>query len=120
MRFESILPASFEFSTFNPDNLILVENEDGRVIIRAAHDNFSPRRKSFLIHQLAAEGYIPDRYEQFSEVAWDDGVVWVIDRSLIALGPGVKRRSGRLMRGLLVGGCLLLMLELLVAFLWAR
>jgi hypothetical protein len=115
-----MLPVSFEFSTFNPENLIHVENEAQRVLIHAAYDNFSPRRKSFLIRQLAAEGYIPDQYEHFSELAWDEGVVWVIDRSLIAIGPGVTRRSGRLMRRLLLGGCLLWVLELLVMFFWAR
>lgn len=120
MPTKTSLPVSFEFSTFNPENLILVENEPGRVLIRAAYDNFSPRRKSFLVRQLAAEGYIPDEYELFTEVAWNQGVVWVVDRSLITLGPEVRRRSGRFMRRLLIGSCLLLVVEMVVAFLWAR
>ncbi len=120
MRIESTLPVSFEFSTFNPENLVHIENEGERVLIRAAYDNFSPRRKSFLIRQLAAEGYIPDRFEHFTEQAWDPDVVWLVDRSLITIGPAVTRRSGQLMRRLLLGSCVLWLIELVVAFLWAR
>lgn len=120
MHVKATLPRSFEFSTFNPENLILVENEAERVLIRAAYNNFSPRRKAFLIRQLAAEGYIPDQYEQFSEMTWDTGVVWTVDRSLVALGAGVKERSGKLMGRLLMGASLLWVLELALTFLLAK
>ncbi len=112
MPVESILPPRFEISTHNPGNVIAVENEGRRVLIRAAYDNFSPRRKAFLIRQLAAEGYIPDAFEYFTEETTIPGLLWVIDRSLVSVGPEARRRSSRFMGRLLLGSCLLWLMEL--------
>ena len=81
------------------------------MLFRAAEDNFSERRKAFLIRQLAAEGYIPDVFEDFSEHSKTPGLVWVIDRSLLILRPEVRRRHSRFMRRLVLGGCLLWLVE---------
>ncbi len=111
MPVKSTLPSSVQFSTHNPPNLIVVENGEEQVIFRAAEDNFSERRKAFLIRQLAAEGYIPDIFEDFTEHAKTPGLVWVLDRSLLFIGPEARRRNSRFMRRLVVGGCLLWLLE---------
>jgi hypothetical protein len=108
--------APIQFSTHNPPNLIVIERARETVLIRAAQGNFSPRRKAFLIRQLAAEGYIPDQYEEFREYAPIEGLTWVIDRSLLFIGPEATRRTGRIMRGVLAGGCLLWLLEITLAF----
>jgi hypothetical protein len=108
---KSTLPASVQFTTHNPWNVIVVENHDDQVIFRAAHDNFSERRKAFLIRQLAAEGYIPDCFEQFTEQTRQSGLVWVVDSSLIYMGPEASRRCARFMRRLVLGGCLLWLIE---------
>jgi hypothetical protein len=110
VRYKS--PASFQFSTNNPQNLIVVEHQDDEVLFRAAYDNFSPRRKAFLIRQLAAEGYIPDCFEDFTELTAGAGLVWVIDRSLLNVAPEARQRCSRFMRRLMVGSGLLLLLEL--------
>jgi hypothetical protein len=109
---KATLPASVQISTHNPQNLIVVENETENVIFRAAYDNFSERRKAFLVRQLAAEGYIPDCFEEFTEYRPSSGLVWVIDRSLLFVAPEASRRCSRFMRRLVLGGCLLLVLEL--------
>jgi len=106
------------FSTHNPANLIVIERARDTVLIRAAQDNFSPRRKAFLIRQLAAEGYIPDRFEEFRENAPVEGLTWVIDRSLLFVGHEATQRTRRIMQRVLAGGCLLWLLELMVAFCW--
>ena len=115
---DSTLPSEFEMPTMNPANQIAVENNEDLVIIRAAYNNFSPRRKAFLIRQLAAEGYIPDRFEQVSEDEEHPGLLWVIDRSLLVIGPEAKRRLARFMNRLLLGSCLLWLMEM--ALLWGN
>jgi hypothetical protein len=116
----SISRAPIEFSTHNPENVILIEHHGDRVLFRAAHDNFAQRRKAFLIRQLAAEGYIPDRYERLTEEAWHPSLVWVVDRSLIRMGPEARRRVTSFMQRLLVGGCALWCLEVLLVLALAR
>ena len=113
-----VVYAPIEFSTHNPQNLIVVERKRETALTRAAQDNFSPRRKAFLIRQLAAEGYIPDQYEHFTEHAPLPGLTWVIDRSLLFVGPAAKRRTRRIMRRVIAGGCLLWLVEMALAFCW--
>jgi hypothetical protein len=110
--------APIEFSTHNPENLIIIENSGKVVIIRAAYDNFSPRRKAFLIRQLAAEGYIPDQFESYSEDEFCrlPGLIWTIDRSLLILSAEAIRHSTQFMQRLIMGSCLLWLLEMIVLF----
>ncbi len=112
MQTRSEFYAWFELSTHNPTNLVVIENQRKTVLVRAAHNNFSERRKAFLIRQLAAEGYIPDRYEYFTEEEPIAGVTWVIDRSLMFIGPEATRRTRRFMHRLIGTGCLALVLEM--------
>ena len=119
-RLQSSSLPPIEFSTNNPENVIVIENYGERVIFRAAHDNFSARRKAFLIRQLAAEGYIPGRYERLTEDDWDHSLTWVVDRSLIRMGPEAKRRVSRFMQRLIMGSCLLWCVEVLLVRFWAR
>ena len=118
MHARLIVYPPISFSTHNPRNLVVIEREGERVLIRAAQDNFSARRKAFLIRQLAAEGYIPDQYERFTEDAPVEGLTWVIDRSLLFIGAEATRRTRRIMRRVIAGGCLLWLLEITLAFWW--
>jgi hypothetical protein len=108
--------APIQFSTHNPQNLIVIERAKDTVLIRAAQDNYSARRKAFLIRQLAAEGYIPDQYEQYKEHAPVEGLTWVTDRSLLFVGSEATKRTRRIMQRVLAGGCLLWLLEITLAF----
>ena len=113
------LPQQTQFSTSNPENLILVENRGTRVLIRAARDNFSRPRKSCFIRELAAEGYIPGRYEGLTNLEVAGGVNWVIDHSWVETPSAVRRRTNRFMFRL-IGSSFLLWLALMVlAFLRA-
>src|SRR5262245_59392702 len=80
MRIEgrAVPPKRTEFRVRNPENVIVVENHQDFVAIRAAEDNFSTRRKLFFIRYLAAEGYIPARFERmpFAEVEGSPDLVW--------------------------------------------
>ena len=79
MRTQIPVPERFELYISDLDNHILIENSTSGVVISAARDNFSDQRKTFFIRQLAAEGYIPDRYKWFSDPAADGffGVRWI-------------------------------------------
>jgi hypothetical protein len=90
----SLVPAQAEFYFRKPDNMILVENGDDGVIIRAAHDNFSERRKSLFIRELASEGFIPEylQWSTESDFAGPFGVKWVVDSSWVRLHWKQQRR----------------------------
>ncbi len=121
MRTTRLIPAPIQFSTHNPENIIVIENHREGVTMRAAYDNFSMRRKAFLVRQLAAEGYIADRYEACTEDTWPRSLDWMIDRSLLVMGPQARRRSRRAMQRLILGACALWIAEMtLLVFLNAR
>lgn len=103
----------YEFCNNEPYNLILVEQSENGVLIRAAWDNFSDRRKAFFIKEIAAEGFIPDRYQWFSnfEEHGYTGIRWVIDRSWLKVHPeSVLKARKFMMWMLLAGGFLWLLL----------
>jgi hypothetical protein len=114
------LPGSFEMPTYNPENVITVENVKDGVIVRAAYGNFSLRRKAFLIRELAAEGCIPDRFEQCSEWFLPEDLMWVVDCSLVEVGAAAIRRSRRWLRRLLLASCFVWLTEISLVLLLSR
>ncbi len=99
----------YEFYHDQPYNLLLVEQNDDGVVIRAAWDNFSERRKTFFIKQIAAEGFIPDRYQWFSNFDENGytGIRWVIDRTWLKVHPAAVEKARRFMVGTLLGASFL-------------
>jgi hypothetical protein len=99
-------PPQTEFYNRFPENFLLVENrEDGSVLIRAAINNYSERRKALFIHELASEGFIPDEY-QFRTNCEDDsyfGARWIIDSSWLIIPPEVVAMSHRRLLIIYVG-----------------
>ena len=83
MRTQNELPHQSRPYIAELDNHILVENNAGGVVISATRDNFSDKRKAFFVRHLAAEGYILERYEWFSEPVEDGflGVKWIASAS---------------------------------------
>jgi hypothetical protein len=121
MRVQQETPRQFEFFVPDLDNLVLVENGPEGVVIRAARDNFSERRKSFFIHQLAAEGYIPDVYQWFSDPTDNPhGLRWVIDCSWLRIPDVVIRRARGFMIRLLVGSVLLFLIAMRLVFVYGK
>ena len=108
MREQKVLPKEFEFYFPDIDNLVLVQcEEDGSVTIRSTKDNISEKRKMFFIHELAAEGFIPDHYQWFSGSTMGSmSVHWIKDCSWVKIPEKVTRRSNHFMSLLLAGACL--------------
>ena len=90
---------SFDFYFGPLDTLVRVEEADEQVVIRATRDTFSEQRKAIFIRELAAEGFIPDRYRWFTAVgdASRLGVRWRVDVSWLNLSPELTAATRRFM-----------------------
>jgi hypothetical protein len=75
----------FEFSFPHLDTDLQVEVRDGDVTILATRDTFSDDRKAAFVHELAAEGFIPDAFMWYSprgfrpagqQLAWRVDSAW--------------------------------------------
>ena len=108
MRVQSV-PKKAELSLQNPENLILVENNEDGVMIRAARDNFSERKKLCFIRYLAAEGYISDEFQYFGKSAPHDSlsIIWAIDGTLVNNSPAILQRANRFMIRLILAASVL-------------
>ena len=87
----------FEFSLPNLDTLVLVEELDDKVTIRATKNSFSEPRKVQFIRELAAEGFISESYQSFTgliEETWLH-VRWLVDASWLKLRAASTARTRR-------------------------
>ncbi len=109
MPTHAIPPRCYEFHFPELDTLVLVEASEADVTIRATRDTFSEQRKRCFIHELAAEGFIPDDYEWRSLAGSEmsRGVRWFVDVSWLRIDPAVTAIARRFMVRLLAGGFLL-------------
>lgn len=84
------VPRKARLSLRSPNNLILVENSENRVVIRAARNDFSEHEKAIFIRYLAAEGFISDEFESYRNSGWrGSSISWAV---------GAPRQSTRLER----------------------
>lgn len=95
MRKHKFLAKEFEFYIADLDNMLLVRcGDDGTITIRCTRDNLSKRRKVSFIRELAAEGFIPDEYQWFSEPATGSlRVQWIKDWSWVKVPETLTGRS---------------------------
>ena len=108
---QNVTPMNFfEFYFPNSDTLIQVGTTDDNVTIRATRATFSDRRKECFIHELAAEGFIPDGYRWYA--TGGRGVRWILDRSWLKVDPEVAAQTRRWMMKLFISGGLLWVLSL--------
>jgi len=117
VKADTVGPGQLEFYFADVDTHVLVENAEGGPVIRATRNSFSESRKSHFVRQLAAEGYIPDRYEWFCHANSDEpqSVKWLVDRSWVRLDPEIRRRAARnFLYTLLCGGLFWLFVLLLL------
>ena len=112
-------PAKFRLYLPDLDNHVLIETSADGVVISATRDNFTNQRKKFFIRQLAAEGYIPDRYEWFSEPAEDGffGVKWMAGVAPAERQPWLRKLRKWCLHRNFRYGCLAVMW--LIFFAWA-
>ncbi len=120
MRAKVAYPERVKLSTARPQNLVVIENFDESVIIRAQRDNFSPREKACFIRYLAAEGYIPEIYQWFADPDSECSLhaTWIVNEGRVA----VKRSSNKALRQILrIIGCagLVWLVLMIFAFLHA-
>ena len=106
------------------DNLVQVRNCGSSVVVRLTRDNFSASAKAFFIRHLAIEGFIPDRYQWYSESSDCAAleVKWVIDGSWVRIKHQLNRQATRIFNYLSRGRLLALGLFLaaLTAALWLK
>jgi hypothetical protein len=108
MRKQKVLAKEFEFYFSDLDNIILVENlDEENVRIRFTNDNLSERRRTAFVHQLAAEGFIPDQFQWYSGSTFGSlSIQWLHDCSWVKLPEKVIKRSNRFMKLLIAAACL--------------
>jgi|SRR6267142_1156359 len=92
------------------DNLVWVENCDASVVVCLTRDNFSASAKTVLIRHLAMEGFIPDRFQWYSEGSdcAPMAVQWVVDGSWVRLNHKLNRLTTRVLSHLTRGRLLAL------------
>ena len=106
---ESPLPTKAEFHSSSPENYLLVENDaDGGVVIRAAVNNYSEERKALFIRKLASEGFIPDRFQSAENTGESKlpGVRWVVDSSWLTVAAETIVVSWRGVCGMYLDRCM--------------
>jgi len=107
---KAITPSAqcFEFCFPDRDTLVQVKTLEDEIHVRATRDTFSESRKIRFIHQLAAEGFIADRYQWFSSFetpGWN--VRWQVDSSWLELSKAAAARTRQFMIRLLASSALL-------------
>ena len=121
LRADAALPRESTLAIHFPENLVLIQNIAGRVTIRAARNNLSVRRKLYLIRYLAAEGYIPGRFERICERRPNgiSAIRWVIDPSCFKPALTPRQQTNRFMVRLILGAVALWFGLMAFAFLHA-
>ena len=109
MRTQVLQPKRFEFYFRDLDNLILVESSEGGVLIRTTRNNVPERRRQFFVRELAAEGYIPDRYQWLAEAGCDglEPVRWVHDASWLEVDAIFLQENQSFARRMMICGGIL-------------
>ena len=102
----------YDFSFPALDTLIQVEETGDAVVIRASRDTFSESRRQRFVRELAAEGFIPDRYQWLNSSApgTDGSVRWLVDASCFQPGQAPTAHTRRVMLRLLSSATLLWLL----------
>ena len=91
-------PQQFEFSFPALDTLVLVEEDDAGVTIRATRDNFSDERKDAFLRELVQEGFISERHRWELSGEWSEARVrWQVDCSWVRLSEALLARPRRFM-----------------------
>ncbi len=106
-------------SISHPKHSLCIQREHHGVLIRLARDNLSPQEKLCLVHYLAAEGFIPDRYEALTreQLEAGAGVRWTIGYASDA--AKFQTRSLRELLQVLLWACVLWLALMTFAFLGA-
>jgi hypothetical protein len=121
MQTHAAPPCCYDFYFPDVDTLLRVETSSAGTLIRASHNTFGEQRKHRFIHELVAEGFIPDDCEWFplAGAASSRGVRWLVDISWLKIDPEMTARTRRIMVRLIAGAALLWLVMMTVLFLHA-
>jgi len=116
MKIAAATPGRFEFTFPEKDTLVVVENRDTGVVIRASRPTFTAVQKAAFVRHLVDEAFVPEpvRTREISTRPAPGGVQWLIDESLLNLPEWVlsaSRRHGTR----LVAGCAMIGIVIIVA-----
>jgi hypothetical protein len=102
-------PLCYEFGFPQLDTSVLVEVAGDDVVVRASRDSFSPTRRAAFVHELAAEGFIPEEHLWFDSTAPGGfhGVRWLVDPTWLEVPVAATRIARRFMLRLFAGTGLL-------------
>jgi hypothetical protein len=115
MRAKVQTARSFQFSFPDVDTQLVVEEAEDKVIVRATRNTFSPRRKIQFLRFLAAEGFIPDRYQRISNFDMEGlPVCWLVEFSCARAQLSGPARTRKIVFRML-GWAVLLWLGLIAA-----
>lgn len=119
MQTHAAPPCCYEFYFPDVDTLVQVETSSAAIIIRASRNTFSEQRKRRFIHELAAEGFIPDDYEWLSLAGSElsRGVRWLVDIAWLKIDPQMMAKTRRFMVRLIAGAVLLWLVMMAVLLL---
>jgi hypothetical protein len=97
MRAGAAPPGQIELSILRPENRLRIENFADCVVVRSARRNLSANEKSSFIRYLAAEGFIPDRYQWLGnpDAEFHSGLKWAADASCAEVRPFALRNPLR-------------------------
>jgi hypothetical protein len=109
MGTHTLTSRSFEFCFPRLDTLVLVKDVPGEIVIRATRNTFSEERKARFVHELAAEGFIPDNYRWLPRIGMESspGIRWLVDTSRFRTDPAFAAVTRRFMVRLLASIALL-------------
>ncbi len=106
MKAASIAAPCYEFYFAPLDTLVTVENLPQGPIIRASRHTFSAERKACFIRELAAEGFIADKYRWDHAGAMEE-VQWIVDRSAFMPDAARLAQTRRFVRRLVCSAAVL-------------
>lgn len=112
-------PEHYDFNFPDLDTLVRVEVHSGDVTIRTTRDSFSPRRRRAFVHELAAEGFIPEDldWSTICGSSWKrKTVTWTVDTDWLEPDAHVKATSRALVVKLVSGSVVALGLLLGLVF----
>jgi len=118
MKIHSSPARRYDFYFPDLDTLVRVESSPEGVTIRASRNSFSDQRKRSFIHELAAEGFIPEDFEwrSLGSSELSRGVRWLIDFSWLNIDASALALADRAMYRL-IGGAFVLWVVLMSAIL---
>lgn len=113
---------AFEFNYPTLDTLILVEENEADVVVRATRNTFSMERKAAFLRELVSEGFVSEKF-LWANLGAGPGrlhVHWLIDRTWPQVSEQVLRQSRKFMLTLLSSVSLVWLIMMIVLFSFSR